>query len=395
MVDKARFAGSWRIGVLFSQSGVTAAVERTQLNATLLAIEEVNRAGGILGLPLQAVIGDPASNPRQARMIAEQMLASDGLHLIFGCYMSSTRKAVLPAIEAHRALLFYPTMYEGFEYSARCIYTGAAPNQNAMQLARFLLEQQGNRVLLVGSDYVFPHESNRVMADLVRQGLGKVVGEFYVPLDAQANDFDAVITEIRRTEPDVVFSTVVGRSTALLYEAYRRAGFDPYRQPIASLTTSEAEVAEMTSEAAEGHITAAPFFEHLGSPAAAAFVASYKARFGPDAPVTASAEAAYFQVHLAALAMHRAGTDDPEQVLIGLRDAEFDAPQGRVRIDSDNNHCFLWPRVARVDARGRFQLVWNPGDRVKPDPYYIVQNVEGWSGAAAAGPADVTAGWRQ
>ena len=86
-------------------------------------------------------------------------------------------------------------MYEGFEYSDRCIYTGAAPNQNALQLARFLMERQERRVLMVGSDYVFPHESNRVMAD-------------------------------------------------------RRTGFDPYRQPIASLTTSEAEVATMTPRAA-------------------------------------------------------------------------------------------------------------------------------------------------
>ena len=392
MDAKAQVRPSWRVGLLFSQSGVTAAVERTQLNATELAIEEVNQAGGILGLPIEAVIGDPASDPRQARIIAEHMLATGGLRLIFGCYMSSTRKAVLPAIEAHRGLLFYPTMYEGFEYSARCIYTGAAPNQNSMQLARFLLDQQGDRVLMVGSDYVFPHESNRVMADLVLQGRGKVIGEFYVPLDAQRSDFDAVIAEIRRTAPDMIFSTVVGRSTALFYEAYRRAGFDPYRQPIASLTTSEAEVAEMTPEAAEGHITAAPFFEHLGSRAAQNFVASYKARFGSDQPVTASAEAAYFQVHLAALAICRAGTDDPEQVISCLHKAEFDAPQGRVRIDADNNHCFLWPRVARLDVRGRFQIVWNPGVRVKPDPYCIVQNLDEWSGATTVGRPSLTAG---
>jgi branched-chain amino acid transport system substrate-binding protein len=371
--------------VLCSQSGVTAAIERTQLNATRLAIEEINTAGGILDRPLEPVIADPASSPRRARVLAEQMLAHDGLRLIFGCYMSSTRKAVLPVVEAHRGLLFYPTLYEGFEYSRRCIYTGAAPNQNSMQLARFLLERQGNRVLLIGSDYVFPHESNRVMADLVRQGGGKVVGECYVPLEADAGDFDRAIREIRRLSPDVIFSTVVGQSTAVFYEEYRRAGFDPQHQPIASLTTSEAEVAEMSADAAEGHITAAPFFEQLGSAAASRFVASYKASFGADAPVTASAEAAYFQLHLAALAMRRAGTDDPEQVIAGLRDAEFDAPQGRVRIDRENNHCYLWPRVARLDSRGRFQIVWNPGVHVKPDPYCIVQNFDEWSAVVPPG----------
>lgn len=386
MPNRLRPQQSWRIGLLFSQSGVTAAVERTQLNASRLAIDEINQAGGILGLPIETVVGDSASNPRRARTVAEQMILGHGLRLIFGCYMSSTRKAVLPVIEAHRGLLFYPTMYEGFEYSDRCIYTGAAPNQNALQLARFLAERQGNRVLMVGSDYVFPHESNRVMADLVRQGLGKIVGEFYVPLHAESCDFDPVIAGIRRTEPDVVFSTVVGQATALFYEAYRRAGFDPYRQPIASLTTSEAEVAAMTPEAAEGHITAAPFFEQLDTPAAVRFVASYKARFGPNAPVTASAEAAYFQMHLAALAIQQAGTDKPEQVLMSLHDIEFAAPQGPVCIDPDNNHCFLWPRVARLNTNGRFQIVSDPGVRLKPDPYCILPNPGESPAVVAAAP---------
>jgi branched-chain amino acid transport system substrate-binding protein len=177
----------------------------------------------------------------------------------------------------------------------------------------------------------------------------------------------------------VVFSTVVGQSTAVFYEAYRRAGFDPNKMPIASLTTSEAEVAEMSPEAAEGHVTAAPFFEALATAAARRFISAYKLRYGADAPVTAGAEAAYFQVHLAAAALARAGTDEPDRLLPALRDAEFDAPQGRVRIDPSNNHTYLWPRVAKLDARGQFQIVWNPGVRVKPDPYCVVMSLDDWS----------------
>ena len=203
------------------------------------------------------------------------------------------------------------------------------------------------------------------MADLIAQAKGKVLDELYVPLDAKAKDFDKPISKIASLKPDVVFSTVVGQSTAIFYEAYRRAGFDPNQMPIASLTTSEAEVAEMSPEAAEGHITAAPFFEALATSAARRFISAYKLRYGPNAPVTAGAEAAYFQVHLAAGALARAGTDDPERLLPALRDAEFDAPQGRVRIDASNNHTYLWPRVAKLDARGKFQIVWNPGVRVQ------------------------------
>jgi branched-chain amino acid transport system substrate-binding protein len=370
---------TWPVGVLFSQTGVTAAIERSQLNGTLLAIEEINKAGGILGRTIEPEIYDPASDPKQFKALAERLLTVNRVRLIFGCYMSSTRKAVLPVVEAFRGLLFYPTLYEGFEYSLHCVYTGAAPNQNSLQLAKFLLQHYGNRFVLVGSNYIYPYESNRLMTDFISQSKGKVLDELYVPLDAKSRDFDKAISKIANLKPDVVFSTVVGQSTAIFYEAYRRAGFDPNKMPIASLTTSEAEVAEMNPEAAEGHITAAPFFEALATPAARRFINAYKLHYGANAPVTAGAEAAYFQVHLAAAALARAGTDDPERLLPALRDAEFDAPQGRVRIDASNNHTYLWPRVAKLDARGTFQTVWNPGVRVKPDPYCVVMSLDDWS----------------
>jgi branched-chain amino acid transport system substrate-binding protein len=282
-------------------------------------------------------------------------------------------------VEKYRGLLFYPTLYEGFEYSRYCIYSGAAPNQNSLQLARFLLSNYGNRFFLVGSNYIYPYESNRLMTDFVMQGHGKILDEIYVPLDAQQADFDKVIRRIKQTAPDVIFSTVVGRSTSAFYEAYRAAGLDPSRMPIASLTTSEAEVAQMSREAAAGHITAAPFFETLPSAAAQKFVLSFKVRYGQDAPVTAAAEAAYLQVYLAMGALARAGSDDPERVLSELRDFQFDAPQGRVKIDPENNHAYLWPRIARLDQAGRFEILWNPGVRIKPDPYCVVQSLDDWS----------------
>src|ERR1700731_1204039 len=214
-------SGPWRVGVLFSQTGVTSAIERTQLNATLLAIEEINSSGGVLGRQIEPVMYDPASDPKKFRAFAERLFQVDRVRLLFACYMSSTRKAVLPVVEAHRGLLFYPTLYEGFEYSRHCIYTGAAPNQNSLQLARFLLSTYGNRFLLVGSNYIYPYESNRLMADFVMQSRGEVLDEIYVPLEAGPQDLSKVISRIKRTSPDVCFSTVVAMRTAVLFGAYR------------------------------------------------------------------------------------------------------------------------------------------------------------------------------
>ena len=361
----------WRVGVLFSTTGVTAAVERTQRAATLLAIDQINAAGGVLGRSIEPIVHDPGSQPRRYRELAERLCDVDGVTVIFGGYMSSTRKAMLPVVEAHRALLFYPTLYEGFEYSPHCVYTGAAPNQNSVQLVRYLARHYGKRVFLVGSDYVYPYESNRIIADLFRQSGGKVLDEMYIPLRVADIDMGKVLRRIQAARPDVVYSTVVGDGIARFYEAYRDAGFDTRTHPIASQSTQEAEVAQMASGVAEGCITAAPYFSTLQSEANLRFVEAYRARYGADMPITACTEAAYFQVYLYAQSLARSGGDRMNQLLPHLHQHAFDAPQGAVRIDGDNHHTYLWPRVARVDAQGLFQVVDDPGLQVKPDPYMI------------------------
>ena len=218
------------------------------------------------------------------------------------------------------------------------------------------------------------------MADFIIQAKGKVLDELYVPLDAKSKDFDKAISKIAHFKPDVVFSTVVGQSTAIFYEAYRRAGFDPNKMPIASLTTSEAEVAEMHPKAAEGHITAAPFFESLATPAARRFIAAYKLRFGANAPVTAGAEAAYFQVHLAAARLARCRYRRSRKAAAGvarcgIRRTRRDAC-GSMRVTITPTYGRGLPSSMQ---RGAFQIVWNPGVRVKPDPYCVVMSLDDWS----------------
>lgn len=379
----------WRIGLLYSTTGATANVERAQLNATLLALEEINAAGGVRGREITPLTYDCGSDPKRFRLNAERLIGQDGVRLLAGCYMSSCRKAVLPAVESFRGLLLYPTFYEGFEYSEQTVFTGAVLNQSAFQLAKYLLAHHGRRFLLVGSNYIYPYETNRVMSDFVVQSRGAVLDEIYLPLDARADspELRRVIARIEKHKPDVIFSTIVGQATAAFYEAYADAGFSPASMPIASLTTSEADVAEMRPGVAEGHICAATFFQTLATPAARRFVSAYGLRFGADAPIPSAAESAYFQTYALAAALERAGTDDPRRVMAEIVEVEVDAPQGRVRIDPDNNHAYLWPRVARLDAEGRFQIVWNPGVRVKPDPYCMTQRLDDWSADFLDAPA--------
>ena len=383
-------APSFPVGVLFSKTGVTALVERTQRRAVELALSEINEGGGLLGRQLQAVICDPASDPRTYKRQAEQLLFQDGVEVIFGCYMSPTRKAVLPLVEQRGGLLFYPTLYEGFEFSANCVYSGAAPNQNSIGLARHLMQTFGERFYLVGSNYVFPYESNRIMHDYVNSRGGKVLGERYIPLAAEPGDIAQVIADLKKLKPSAILSTVVGDYTALFYRAYRDAGFDPQSMPIGSLTTCEPEVAAMGAEVAMGHYTSAPYFQSIRSPENQRFVAAYQERYGEGAPVSSCTEAAYFQVHLFSRAVQRAGSFEMADIKAALPGCAYTAPQGQVRIDQTNNHTYLWPRIGRVGADGQFVIVEESSSPLKPDPYLITPEDESW--AAQTYPKSGTGG---
>jgi branched-chain amino acid transport system substrate-binding protein len=293
--------------------------------------------------------------------------------------MSSTRKAVIPVVEKYNGLLMYPTLYEGFEYSRNVIYTGAAPNQNSVQLAEYMLRTLGSRVFMVGSDYIYPYESNRIMSDLILERGGEKVAEHYLPLDASREDFQAIVKRIRQLKPDFIFSTVVGDGTALLYRAFREAGLDPARMPIGSLTTCEAEVQQMGPELAEGHITSAVYFQSVATEANERSVAKCRARFGEDVVLNMCWEAAYFQTHLLANALRRVGTDRVRELLRVLPGSEFLAPQGMVRIDEDNHHTYLRPRIGRVNAKGQFDIVEEATNWVRPDPYLVDHTLQDWS----------------
>jgi ABC-type branched-subunit amino acid transport system substrate-binding protein len=371
MARKADRHEPWRVGVLFSHTGVTAVIEETQLRGTLLAIEEINAAGGVNDRELVPLIYDPGSLDERFARLADRLLCEDGVSTIFGCYTSSSRKAVLPIVERRNGLLWYPTLYEGFEYSPNIIYTGAAPNQNSVELVDYLLEHYGPRFYLIGSDYIYPRESNRIVRELLRQRRGEVVGEHYLDLRARPSEFRLLMREVKRLQPNVIFSTVVGEATAYLYQAHAEAGFDPRQMPIASLTTSEAEIRLMGADVGCGHITAAPYFEGVNTSDNRSFVARYKKRFGADEPTNLCVEAAYFQVHVFAKALAEVNSMDADELRPVVLGSEFDAPQGHIVINSDSSHTSLWTRIGRANARGQFDVVKESQRAVEPDPYLV------------------------
>lgn len=369
------------IGTLFAETGVTARIESSLTRAALLAAEQINAGGGLLGREIRIVSPDPQSKPRLYKTHAAEMLASQGIRYIFGCYTSACRKAVLPEVERHGGLLFFPTFYEGFEFSQNCIYSGCAPNQNITLMLQYLLKNHGRRFYLVGSNYVFPYETNRIVRDYVSMNGGEVVEERYVPMDPAPEQIDRILDEIA-ADPDVlVISTLVGENIVSFYQGYHQRGLDGWRRPIASPVTSEAEIGAIGIAAAAGHISSAPYFQSIPTRENRAFLAAYAARFGTADRVCSTTEAVYLQMHLFAQAVARCRVLDPEAVRNELPNHQFLAPQGPVSIDRATQHTRLWPRIGRIDDAGQFRIVADARGPVAPDPYMIMPEEDIWGQA--------------
>ena len=121
-----------KIGILHSLSGTMAISEVSLRDTVMMAVEEINAKGGVMGRMIKPVVVDPASNWDLFAEKAKQLLLQDKVAVVFGCWTSVSRKSVLPVFEKNNGLLFYPVQYEGEECSRNVFYTGAAPNQQAV-----------------------------------------------------------------------------------------------------------------------------------------------------------------------------------------------------------------------------------------------------------------------
>lgn len=353
-----------RVGILHSFSGTMAASESAVADATILAVEELNAAGGVLGRPVEAVTADGASDwPTFARE-AERLITREHVEALFGCWTSASRKEVVPVVERHGQLLFYPVQYEGLEDSPSVIYLGATPNQQIIPAVRWLYAfQDKRRFYLVGSDYVFPRTANAIIKDQLAQIGAEMAGERYLRIGGA--DVDPIVEEIAALRPQVILNTINGDSNIPFFRALRRAGITPAEIPTVSFSIGEQEIRSLDAADMAGDYAAWNYFQTLDTPENRAFVARIKGRYGPQRVVTDPMEAAYIGVKLWAEAVRSAGETTPARVRAALAGREFAAPEGPVRVDPENFHLHKTPRIARIRDDGQFDVVWGA---VKPEP---------------------------
>ena len=365
-----------QVGVLHSFTGPMAASERAVADATLLAIEEVNRKGGLLGREVEPVIADGESDEKVFAREAERLITSADVSTLFGCWTSASRKAVRSVVERLDHLLVYPVQYEGLELSPNILYVGAAPNQQIVPAVKWSFDHLGERMFIVGSDYVFPRMAAELIKDQVAALRGEIVGEEYLPLGSM--NVKAVVDRIVRTRPDVVLNTINGATNAAFFGELRRAGILPSELPTMSFSVAEVELRDLNLTRMEGEYAAWNYFQSVETPENREFVARFRERYGEDRVVSDPMEAAYVGVHLWAQAVRDAGSFEPRKIRGALADQSYPAPGGMVYVDRFSRHVWKTVRIGRIRRNGQFEIVWSSERPVRPIPFPAYRSPPEW-----------------
>lgn len=357
-----------KVGLLHSLTGSMAISEKSVRDAEVLAIKEINAAGGVNGKQIEYVEEDGASEPSTFATKAEKLIDSEGVSTIFGCWTSSSRKAVKPIVEEYGSLLWYPVQYEGMESSSNIVYTGAAPNQQIVPAIDYLLEQGYKKFFLLGSDYVFPRTANMIINAQLKAKGAEAVGEEYADMDQ--TDFAAIISKIEAAKPDVIINTLNGTGNVSFFKQMSEKNYTSNDYMTMSFSIAEEEVATIGADILKGHMVSWNYYQTTDTEKNKEFVKAYKDAYGENRVTSDPAEAAYDAVYLWKAACEKADSFEPEDVIKAVESGEisFDAPEGTVTIQGDNHHLVKPVRIGQVGDDGLINEIYAT-DPVAPDPY--------------------------
>ena len=360
--------GTIKIGVLHSLSGTMAISETTLKDTVLMLIEEQNKKGGLLGRKLEAVVVDPASNWPLFAEKAAQLLEKDKVSVVFGCWTSVSRKSVLPVFEKDNGLLFYPVQYEGEESSKNVIYTGAAPNQQAIPAVDYLMKDVAvKRWVLEGTDYVYPRTTNKILeAYLKSKGVADAdISINYTPFGH--SDWQTIVTDIKNFgsagKKTAVVSTINGDANVPFYKELANQGVKAEDIPVVAFSVGEEELAGLDTSPLVGHLAAWNYFESVDSPENKDFIDKWHAFIkNPKRVTNDPMEAHLIGFSMWVKAVEKAGTTDPDKVIDAIVGVSVPNLSGGYATMMPNHHITKPVYIGEIQANGQFETVWQtPG----------------------------------
>jgi serine/threonine protein kinase len=361
------------LGILRPTAGPLFDEAAAMVEAALLAVDEVNAHGGVLGREVRVVFFDLGTErDRIPEETLRQMGKEPGIALL-GCVTPQGRETLAPVLKGLDSLLLYPGPADGTSSSGHVVSLRPTPAQSVLPVVDWLCKERAKKHLfLAGSDSVYP----RVAFEMLRQHLAKawpnvdVVGEVYLP-ENQAKTrrlVDAIPKG--KEEPDVILNLLHDDATLDLLREVRAADFRAVHTPVVTLRGGGKLLRNLSQVPSDGQYLAGCFFPGLPDEANQQFLKRLRAKYGDARPQDDLAASAYVGVHLWAQAARAAGTAEPAAVLEAIRGLSFDGPAGPVVVDAEGGYCRPVVRLVRVEPQARFHVLHTWSRPAHPEPYF-------------------------
>ena len=367
------------VGILHSRSGSLAASEQPLIDAELMAIAEINAAGGLLGRSVKPIVRDGRSSPSVFAEEARRLITEDKVSVIMGGYTSPSRKAIKPVVEEYKHLLIFPTSYEGFELSSHIVYAGGPANQQVTPAVSWCRENlKAKRFFLVGTDSLYSRAAQALVRDDVKALGANVAGDEYVPPDSR--DVGELVEKLQKAAPDVVISTLEGASNLVFYERLQRAGVKPERMPVVSFTVSEEDLRTLPPQVMTGHYAAWNYMQSIARSENEEFVRRFRARYGEERVTFDTLSSAYNGVWFWAQAVTEAESAEVSAVRQTIRRQSLDAAEGIIAIDYENLNAWRAFALGKIRPDGQFEIVYSLPKPIPPVPYPRTRTRAEWDG---------------
>jgi len=364
-----------KVGILHSLSGTMAISETTLKDVMLMLIEEQNARGGVLGMQLEPVVVDPASDWPLFAEKARELIEVENVDVVFGNWTSVSRKSVLPVFEELNSILFYPVQYEGEESQRNVFYTGAAPNQQAIPAVDYLMNEEGvERWVLAGTDYVYPRTTNKILeAYLISLGVApEDIMINYTPFGH--SDWQTIVSDIvafgSEGKKTAVVSTINGDANVPFYKELGNQGVSAEDIPVVAFSVGEEELAGLDTAPLVGHLAAWNYFMSVDTPENDAFIESWIEFIGDEDRVTNDPmEAHYIGFNMWVKAVEAAGTTDTDAVIDAMIGVAVPNLTGGLSSMGANHHITKPVLVGEIQDDGQFDVVWETSGLVLGDAW--------------------------
>lgn len=353
IIASARAAEAIRVGIISPLTGAWTVYGKAHISGFELAVEQINAAGGVNGRPMELVVGDSKTEPRIVVEQANRLIRQENVDFLAGTFSSAERNAAGPVVQQSGKLLLYPTWYEGQSkefFPGVCnkniFMFGPEPSQQVWPHVEYVVKNHGKKFFLIGSDYAWPRETNKMFKEKFAEFGGEVVGEVYIPFNTP--EYESVLRDIKSSGASVVFHSLTGSDTVNFRRQFVAAGMN---KDIAIWTVDDEEVVTsgLGPEVSAGTYVSFDYFMSIGTPNNKTFLDALFKKFGNDMLMNTVGVGMYNAAHLLAQAIAKAGSTETDKVRDALRGSTFDkAPQGSLTMQAADHQAVLPSYLMKV-----------------------------------------------